>query len=143
MARLIVVSGAKHRGHAIRGEHTTIGALGENDLVIDDPEVSKRHARIEQRDDKYFVVDLSSRNGTFLNETRIDEAELHAGDRLRIGTTALFFLEGERLDMSTDGRPQPKPRGDKLGNLLVLQEINKALNSESDLTKLLELIMDT
>ncbi len=146
MHRLIVVNGAKHRSHTLRGDTTSVGALAENDLVVDDPEVSKRHLKIEVRDDgRFFVVDTGSRNGTYLNETRIDEAELHSGDRLRIGQTALFFIEGERLDVSQDGAAPPPLRksGDKLGNLLILQEINKALNSETDLARLLELIMDT
>jgi serine phosphatase RsbU (regulator of sigma subunit) len=140
------VSGAKHRSHTIRGEGTSVGALAGNDLVIDDPEVSKRHLEIELREDRYFAVDKGSRNGTFLNETRIEEAELHSGDRLRIGQTALFFLDGERLDLSNERsneRSAEHRHGDRLGNLLILQEINKALNSETDLPRLLELIMDT
>ncbi|MEZ0227803.1 MAG: SpoIIE family protein phosphatase [Planctomycetota bacterium] len=145
MARLIVVNGAKHKSHSLKDEPIAIGALADNDLVVDDPEVSKRHLTIEPRGEgRYFVVDTGSRNGTFLNETRVEEAELHSGDRLRIGQTALFFLEGERFDLSNDGSvPAPRKGGDKLGNLLILQEINKALNSETDLARLLELIMDT
>lgn len=144
MARLIVVRGAKHKSHTLKGEPIAVGALADNDLVVDDPEVSKRHLKIEPRGDgRYFAVDTGSRNGTFLNETRIEEAELHSGDRLRIGQTALFFLEGERLDLSNDGTTPQRKGGDKLGNLLILQEINKALNSETDLARLLELIMDT
>ncbi len=145
MPRLIVVTGAKHRTHALRAERTAVGALAENDLVVDDPEVSKRHMKIEVRGDgRYFAVDTGSRNGTFLNETRIEEAELHSGDRLRIGQTALFFVEGEKsLEGSNDGEARAGANGDRLGNLLILQEINKALNSETDLPRLLELIMDT
>ncbi|MBI3722676.1 SpoIIE family protein phosphatase [bacterium] len=144
MPRLIVVQGARHRSHTLRNERTVVGALPESDILVDDPEVSKRHMTIERRGERYFVADAGSRNGTWLNEARVEDAtELHSGDRLRIGQTALFFLEADRLEMSTDGRAPERPRGDKLGNLLILQEINKALNSESDLERLLELIMDT
>ena len=143
MARLIIVNGAKHKNHSLQGETTFVGAFPENHVVVDDPEVSKRHLKIQARSDgRYFVVDTGSRNGTYLNESRIEEAELHSGDRLRIGQTALFFLEGERFDLSADGS-QPPPVRDRLGDLLILQEINKALNSETDLPRLLELIMDT
>src|SRR5437016_6959239 len=121
-ARLIVVSGAKHRTHTIRSGSFAVGALDASDLVVDDPEVSKRHLKIERRGEQYWVVDTESRNGTFLNETRVDEAELHSGDRLRIGQTAMFFLQAERLDASTDGSLSEKTRGDRLGNLLILQE---------------------
>jgi pSer/pThr/pTyr-binding forkhead associated (FHA) protein len=52
--------------------------------------VSAAHARIFSRDGSWFVEDLGSTNGTYLNQRRVTTAsELRAGDRLRVGKTTL------------------------------------------------------
>jgi pSer/pThr/pTyr-binding forkhead associated (FHA) protein len=59
-------------------------------VSLKDPEVSRRHARFESRDGIAYVVDLDSRNGTFLNGRRVDEPiEIRAGDSIDIGTARL------------------------------------------------------
>jgi pSer/pThr/pTyr-binding forkhead associated (FHA) protein len=66
-------------------ERITIGRREENQVVLEADNISRNHAAIERRDGAYFVRDLESANGTFLNEQRIDDAPLNDGDRLRIG----------------------------------------------------------
>jgi diguanylate cyclase (GGDEF)-like protein len=65
-------------------------------LVLSDPSVSRRHARV-QRDERgvLYVQDLSSRNGTAVNGLPVDRAPLHTGDHLEIGGVSL------RLDLLT------------------------------------------
>jgi pSer/pThr/pTyr-binding forkhead associated (FHA) protein len=59
-------------------------------VSLKDSEVSRRHARLESRDGIAFVVDLDSRNGTFLNGRRIDEPiEIRVGDSIDVGTARL------------------------------------------------------
>lgn len=59
-----------------------------------DPEVSDRHCRIEKKDEGFFIRDFRSESGTFLNDTRINEAWLQDGDEIRIGNyTAIFSIE--------------------------------------------------
>ncbi|MBV8371970.1 MAG: FHA domain-containing protein [Candidatus Eremiobacteraeota bacterium] len=62
----------------------------ELDLVLRDPEVSRRHVRFENQDGVVFVEDLHSSNGTFLNGRKLTEAiELRQGDAIDVGTTRL------------------------------------------------------
>ena len=71
----------------------TIGRRLENHVVLEADNISRQHLAIERRDGHYFVRDLGSANGTFLNEQRIDLAPLTDGDRLRVGNfTALVSL---------------------------------------------------
>ncbi len=71
----------------------TIGRLGA-DLTIDDPLLSRRHARFVVRDGRLFVNDLDSTNGTFVNGLRIDdEMRLHGGDSVKLGGTTLQVVE--------------------------------------------------
>jgi eukaryotic-like serine/threonine-protein kinase len=53
----------------------TIGREEDNDIVLDSPKVSRRHARIQHDGVKFWVSDLNSRNGTFLGETRLIPGE--------------------------------------------------------------------
>jgi DNA-binding NtrC family response regulator len=75
------------------GQVLTIGRDLSCELSLPDPFVSARHARIERQDNKFIVRDLHSRNGTFLNGSRIKEAELCINDQIRFGETVYFFSE--------------------------------------------------
>jgi phosphoserine phosphatase RsbU/P len=70
----------------LTGRETLIGRHPECDLVVEVGAVSRHHARIRcQEDDSYWLEDLGSRNGTFLNGQLVTEPQrLHAGDRFRI-----------------------------------------------------------
>lgn len=54
-------------------------------VVLDDSDVSRRHARLEIVNEQLVVTDLGSTNGTYVNDTRVTRAELVAGDRVRVG----------------------------------------------------------
>ena len=67
-----------------------IGRGSDVQLVLADPEVSRRHARLETQDGTVFLRDLESSNGTFLNGRRLTSAiELREGDEVDVGTTRL------------------------------------------------------
>lgn len=72
----------------------TIGRSRSSDLPISDAFVSHTHARILRRGPFYFIEDLGSTNGTFLNEQRVDgDAQLRVRDVLRLGDTILRYEE--------------------------------------------------
>ena len=64
---------------------TTIGRDAANDLVLDSPVVSRRHALVSARDGAFWVKDLHSTNGTAVNGQLVDECPLRDGDIIRIG----------------------------------------------------------
>ncbi|MFF7132124.1 MULTISPECIES: FHA domain-containing protein [unclassified Streptomyces] len=79
-----------------------IGRAEDNDLVIDDLVVSRRHAELRARPDgTYEIVDLGSHNGTYLNGRPVTSAPLGPGDILGIGHSA-FCLVGDTLQEYVD-----------------------------------------
>jgi len=75
----------------IGSEVLTIGRLPECAIVLDDPNVSRRHAQVRREGDAIFVVDLGSTNGTRVNGMVVREHRLASGDVISIGTTSLRF----------------------------------------------------
>jgi ABC-type multidrug transport system ATPase subunit len=69
----------------------TIGRDPRNDLVLDDPRVSRRHALLRRVGDSFRIEDLGSTNGSFLNGRRVDRADLREGDHLQLGGQTLRF----------------------------------------------------
>ena len=71
------------------GAVKTIGRAPRADFIVDAALVSRLHCRLMATDDMVEVVDLSSTNGTFVNDKRVRNARLAAGDRLRVGRVEL------------------------------------------------------
>jgi len=62
-----------------------LGRELDNDLVIEDSRVSRHHAQIVYGHNHYALRDLTSTNGTFLNDRPVDTAVLSSGDRISLG----------------------------------------------------------
>lgn len=80
------------------GEYT-IGRDPSCDIVIADPYISRKHAKIFYRDDKWYVEDLGSRNGTFVNGEEIrgrGPVELREGMEIVVGFSVIMVKEFER-----------------------------------------------
>jgi hypothetical protein len=74
--------------YALQQEQVTIGRSAGNELVLADPEISRRHARVVRRADGYAVEDIGSTNGTFVNGQRISHLTLlQDGDTIDLGDT--------------------------------------------------------
>jgi pSer/pThr/pTyr-binding forkhead associated (FHA) protein len=91
---LVVRSGGGRAGETfhIENERTTVGRSPDCEIFLDDVTVSRKHAVVLQREGTFFVDDLGSLNGTFLNRRRIESGELADGDELQIGKYRLTFL---------------------------------------------------
>jgi len=74
----------------------TAGRHPDSMIFLDDITVSRRHAEVRQTEDGYHVADVGSLNGTYLNRQRVEDAALHDGDELQIGTFKLLFIAGRR-----------------------------------------------
>ena len=92
VGRLIILASGGNREYLIAESARSIGRDGANDLVVDDEEMSARHAAITFREDGFWVEDLESTNGTFLNGERIEVASrLQDEDLLKMGRTLMKF----------------------------------------------------
>lgn len=79
---------------ALDTDTLTVGRLPDNNLQLDDPMVSRHHARLERQGATVVVHDLGSANGTFVNQQRVNgTAPLREGDDVRFGGTT-FTLRG-------------------------------------------------
>ncbi len=72
-------------------ESVTLGRAEINQIVLSDGDVSRSHCSIKEVNGTYYLTDLDSRNGTFLNNEPIKEAILRHGDCIRIGKTLILF----------------------------------------------------
>jgi FHA domain-containing protein len=84
------------------GQTLLIGRSRSSDLTLEDDRVSRRHCELElRRDGRLLVRDLGSTNGTFIGgEPLLEEASLHVGQILRLGTGALLEVRGGMVDPS-------------------------------------------
>jgi len=66
---------------------TVLGRSPESHVQVADPWISSMHALFERRGDQLWIVDLDSRNGTFVDDQRVHEAPIDPGTKLRFGKT--------------------------------------------------------
>jgi hypothetical protein len=97
MSRLVLVQGKDETSFPLVRDTYTLGRHRNNDIVVADPKVSSFHARIDRSKDGFSLVDLKSRNGTYVNGRRVQTARLKTGDEIRLGTAKLAY----RVDYSS------------------------------------------
>jgi phosphoserine phosphatase RsbU/P len=92
MALLIATGAGVGRQFQIDSDETIIGRSGGLPIVLEGANISRRHARIVRNKDQFFVEDLGSSNGTFVNDRRINgRTSLVSNDLLRIGPYSFRF----------------------------------------------------
>ncbi len=79
------------RRMVLAGDGATLGRSRECDFVLDDPNVSRKHAEVTRRGDEWVVRDLGSTNGIKVNGRRVEEAPLSPGDVIAAGLVQLSF----------------------------------------------------
>ena len=89
MAKLLIqMPDGQEITHDIPEDITTIGRRPDNSLQIEDASISSSHAEIFFENNAFFVKDLGSTNGTYLNGARITNAvPISKGDRLQVGAS--------------------------------------------------------
>jgi len=97
------------RVHSLNESVVNIGRRLENQLVIDDPRVSRNHAQLRAIKGRFVLFDLNSTGGTFVNGQRTSQTVLYPGDVISLAGVALIF-----------GQDNPPPRPD-LGNTAPLE----------------------
>jgi signal transduction histidine kinase len=139
----------------------TIGRAGDQDICIPHKSLSRSQARIEPSQGRFFIVDLQSKNGTFVNGMRVQRKELRSGDTITLGELDLLFKADPMS--STGSLPQPQairpltrtsivklaremePSGGAQSaeaRLRILIEVAKLLPLSDDIDRLLHKILD-
>src|SRR5687767_7298025 len=98
----LIVEGTKV--HPLTESVVNIGRRLENQLVIDDPRVSRNHAQLRAIKGRFVLFDLNSTGGTFVNGQRTSQTVLYPGDVISLAGVALIF-----------GQDNPPPRPDMAG----------------------------
>jgi ABC-type multidrug transport system ATPase subunit/pSer/pThr/pTyr-binding forkhead associated (FHA) protein len=80
----------------------TIGRAAGNDIRLEHPTVSNRHAQIRRLPDGFELIDLGSTNGTFVNGQRIGRQVLRPSNRISLGA-AQFVFDGQAIEQQSDG----------------------------------------
>src|SRR5687768_18607122 len=94
MPKLILKWDDRELSECAVGTHAvTIGRLPDNNIVIDNPAVSGRHARVYREGNHYVLEDLKSTNATFVNDKPIARHTLLEGDSVLVGKHTLVFTQ--------------------------------------------------
>ncbi len=173
----LIIKGSQERFFPLGFGTVTIGRDPSNALQLDDDKVSKKHCRIckmsplfnppfphssplrgedlggGEVEDKFWIEDLGSANGTFINRIFISRRlELKDGDEISLGNTTILFTTKEANGISPVVPPSSKslsPDPDKIKallrahqNLKTLYEVNRIIRSVFDMDELLKKILD-
>src|SRR6185503_6455731 len=103
----LIVEGVKV--HPLSESVVNIGRRLENQLVIDDPRVSRNHAQLRAIKGRFVLFDLNSTGGTFVNGQRTSQTVLYPGDVISLAGVALIFGQDNpppRLDLNDSSRDE-------------------------------------
>ena len=156
----------KGRTFELGDGETIIGRQSEA-IPLTDGTVSRRHARLSQRDGAWLIEDVGSANGTYVNGIRVTRPmPVHRGDQIRLGGTLLVFgvpprADSVRLDVDEDGRrldasimatvpasddsvviPTPEAGVQAIENLRILYDLSTEVSSIFNLDVLLRRTLD-
>jgi pSer/pThr/pTyr-binding forkhead associated (FHA) protein len=92
-----LIGPSKGARYLLEPEVTQIGRATTNEIFLDDVTVSRKHAQVLKREKRYFLQDLGSLNGTYLNGELVSEKPLNDGDELQIGKYRMHFFQGGKV----------------------------------------------
>jgi hypothetical protein len=99
----LIINGKRHV--KLEKPIISIGRQLDNDIVLEEPTVSRKHLQLRWRFGRFVAHDLNSRAGTIINGDLISTCVLHAGDVLMVGKAAIIYGEEHLGDTSTPNRP--------------------------------------
>ncbi len=138
---LTLVSGPRSGETFPIGGTLRIGKAPDNDLVLDDPTVSRNHLTVQRQGDVFLVHDLGSTNGTFIDGAQVKEGFLRAGALLEVGDVQLRF---QPIIKSLDVSPAANDRlGDLVGRSLPMRQIFALISRVAPTDSTLLLIGET
>jgi len=132
MARLILKESKESGIFELEKAKVTIGRNPDNDIQVDQSTASRYHAVVERRGEEFYICDLGSTNGTYLDDIVISESLLKGDEVIRIGDRH-FIFDNSVIESVSIAKDAP---------LAVLQQVGKAINKIMNENDLLELVMD-
>jgi len=149
---LVFVQGSEQKNIVLNRTPFTVGRKVDKDLVIADPRVSRDHAQIMQEGQDFFIEDLGSKHGTFVNGERIQRQKLERGDRLEFGARdSAYILFNPAHATSNTAREflsqisvigGIKPESTELETLRLFLEAARKLNTAGVLDEILITMLD-
>jgi signal transduction histidine kinase len=121
----------------LRPRDYSIGRARNNDICLNEPSISKLHARLQHYGGRFFIEDAGSLHGVYVNASRVRRAELSAGAQVQLGNVTLRYSP-----LGSDGATGAigqTPWGDQQQRLLSLVE---TLNATLVLSQVLEQVLD-
>jgi len=120
-------------------DELSVGRTEGNDLILNHPSVSRKHARFELRGDNWWIVDLKSTNGVKLNGNLVTEAQVAAGDKLSVGSVLLDARAMPSVDFNADSMFD-NPSGTVIRRISDFNsefglDLNEALDSKAPITR--------
>ena len=94
-ALLLVKNGPNAGSTFLLGDHATAGRNPQSSVFLDDITVSRKHAEIRNEPDGWYIRDVGSLNGTYVNRERVESTKLASRDEVQIGKFRLVFFAGE------------------------------------------------
>lgn len=85
------VTGGEFKVFHLSSRDTSVGRSPDNDIKLEDSQVSRQHCKISSEEDVWKICDLDSSNGVYLNDLPVKNARLESGDRIRLGSTQMIF----------------------------------------------------
>lgn len=91
----------------VRKDELTVGRDPKAaEIVIRDQLISRKHFALRKKNGSFYVVDLESRNGTFVNGQRVTECEIKFGDVIKVGETTITFTDKDEPKTSSGAAPK-------------------------------------
>jgi phosphoserine phosphatase RsbU/P len=148
---LVFVQGSEQKNIVLNRTPFSVGRKIDKDLVIADPRVSRDHAQIMQEGQDFFIIDLGSKHGTFVNGERVQRQKLERGDRLEFGARdSAYVLFNPAHATSNTAREflsqisviGVKPEATELEKLTLFLEAARKLNTAGVLDEILITMLD-
>jgi hypothetical protein len=103
----IILEGRRHMN--LLQPVISIGRALDNDVIIEDPRVSRHHAQLRQRYGRYVLYDLGSSGGTRINSYSVEECVLHSGDVISFAGVQVIYGEDPPTPIPTPNREDTPP----------------------------------
>lgn len=160
MTKLYIIEGSdKGRSFQLKDGSIYVGRSPNNSIQMNDRAISRRHLKIRKREDRFFVKDLRTRNGSYVNGTQIKsdtEIEISEGDPIVIGMSVICIGKGclenvmpflDSIEISRevkkdDASPAHDRRMTVHKNMELIYKVNDAIKESIDLHEISNKILD-